>query len=122
MPKQASTKPPIADAPIVLSDAESEIFSRARVAVDGLRRTTFDQWIVLGHAVVAARNIANRIGGRQTFRRVLCEQGLEWLCIRGRSTAAHLEGVMKELPKVMAWREGLSEYEKVRWSNSAYTY
>jgi len=97
---------------IELTDDEIEIFNQARVAGDGLRRS-FDQWIVLGHAVVAARAIAVRIGGKRTFHRVLEEQKLEWMHQNGRSSTATLETVMRSLPRVLEWREGLSEKEKI---------
>jgi hypothetical protein len=54
-----------AEVELVLTDAEVEIFSQARAAGDGLRKS-FDRWVILGNAVVAARAIANRIGGKRS--------------------------------------------------------
>jgi hypothetical protein len=101
---------------IELTDAEAEIFSQARIAGDGLRKS-FDRWLTLGRGVAAARAIADRLGGKGTFGRILDQQGLGWLNTRGKTSVFYLEAMVRDLPKVLKWREGLDERSRIKWAS-----
>jgi hypothetical protein len=96
---------------------KTEIFSQAKIASGDMQRKSFELWLTLGKAVVAARAIADRLGGKGTFGRILDQQELGWLHTRGKTSAFHLEAVMKNLPKVLKWREGLDERSKIKWDS-----
>jgi hypothetical protein len=106
---------------IELTDAEAEIFSQARIAGDG-RRKSFDRWLTFGRAVAAARAIANRLGGKGTFGRILDQQGLGWLNTRGKTSVFYLEAMVRDLPKVLKWREGLDERSRIKWASPQSVY
>jgi hypothetical protein len=58
-----------------LTPDDVAVFEDARHAVLELKRT-FQNWIRIGHAVVRAREIADRSGDSEVFWRVLDQQGL----------------------------------------------
>jgi hypothetical protein len=89
------------------------IFEAARQAVTLLKKT-FETWVVIGKAVVRARNIANQRGGAKTFMRVIQQQGLG--PIVNKSTASTLERIMEKLPEVTKWHEGLTSRQQIDWA------
>ena len=38
---------------------------------------TFDLWVAIGRAIVTLREKADRIGGRQTFKRLMAQNGFK---------------------------------------------
>jgi hypothetical protein len=101
------------------SPDELEIFATARLAGVGLRKT-FDDWLVVGRAVQVAYAHADADGGGVKtrglrFHAILHDQQLDWIA-RG-SEAARLRQVMENLKEVQAWRAGLSDYQRLRWSS-----
>jgi hypothetical protein len=92
---------------------EVTIFENARQAVVTLKKT-FETWTVIGMAVDAARKRADRVGGRQTFMRLIEQQGLR--PIVDKSTASRLLRIMDALPEVMAWRQTLTARQQVDWA------
>lgn len=107
--------------PAVYSAPESEglslddvtVFGNAREAANFLKKT-FETWIVIGKAVVRAREIANRRGGKKTFRKLLEQQGLG--PVLGKANASHLERIMAKLPEVVRWHEDLPEANQIAWA------
>lgn len=102
-----------------LTTEEDKVFEDARVAANTIKDCaikTFEAWIeVIGPAVVLAREIANRQTGRSNiFMRVIEQQALG--DILDKSTASRLEKIMAKLPEVLAWRETLTEKQKIAWS------
>src|SRR5262249_14506429 len=95
-----------------LTEEENILFANAREALVTLRKT-FETWMVIGKAVVAARARADRIGGGKTFRRILEQQGLGAL---PPATATRLEQVVARLDEVTAWHSGLSEQRQIAWA------
>jgi hypothetical protein len=93
---------------------ETALFDAARAAVVTLKKT-FETWVVIGRAVVAARKRANRIGGGKTFRRILEQQGLG--VVAPPATATRLERIMAKLPEIETWRAGLTENEAFQWAS-----
>jgi hypothetical protein len=92
---------------------DTTIFGNAREAV-GLLKKTFETWIVIGKAVVRARDIADRRGGGKTFRRLIEQQGLA--SVINKANASHLERIMAKLPEVVMWHETLAENEQIAWA------
>lgn len=98
----------------VLDPADNAIFEAAREAIQGLRKQTFDWWIILGRAVQRAREIADRLGGRQTFMRLLEQQGLASV-VGQKATWTRLLQIMENLPEVEKWRETLTPRQQIEW-------
>ena len=78
-------------------------------------KKTFDMWLVIGRSVVMARQIAERQGGRQTFMRIIEQEGLAPLV--DKATASRLERVMAKLPDVTAWRRTSGRNQRLQWSS-----
>jgi hypothetical protein len=98
--------------------AELEIFSQARAAGDGLRRS-FDAWITIGRATEIARKHADAAGGTQIirgrkFRAILDQQGLGWF---KRNDAAQILKLLAKLSEVVTWRAGLTDHQRLRWAS-----
>src|SRR4051794_10891301 len=94
---------------------DREVFEAARTGVMELKRT-FEHWVAIGKAVVRAREIADRRGGAQTFMNLIKQQGLDSV-VRTKGTASKIERVMRELPAVIAWREGkdVTDRQRIDW-------
>jgi hypothetical protein len=98
-----------------LDAEEMAIFDAARAAVTLLKKT-FDTWVVIGRAVVAARTRADRLGGGKTFRRILEQQGLA--AVVPPATATRLEAIMAKLVEVESWRaKTLTENQRFQWAS-----
>jgi hypothetical protein len=106
-----STYPSNASEAVTLGD--TAIFEAARQAVTLLKKT-FETWLVIGTAVVRARDIADARGGGKTFMRLIEQQGLG--PIVNKTTASVLLRIMERLPEVMAWRETLTTRQQIDWS------
>jgi hypothetical protein len=118
---KTSTKSPIADE-TAFTDAELAVFATARRASADLRRTTFSNWILVGHALLLARKRAAAIGGhvraqRAAAKTILAEHGLSFAAGNSR-----LLQIMEKLPAVELWRETLTDVEKARWSSPQSVY
>jgi hypothetical protein len=102
-----------------LSAEEATLFEAARKAVEmfgELGKKTFEVWVIIGKAVVAARARADRLGGGKTFRRILDQQGLGKVV--SPSDATHLADIMARLPEVEQWRnDDLSPKEQISWAS-----
>jgi hypothetical protein len=98
-----------------LTTEAAEIFERAREAMMRLQKRSYEDWITIGHAVVLARKIADERGGRQTFKRLLEQQGLAPV-VGDKATSTRLLAIMAELPEVTKWRATLATRQLVDWS------
>jgi hypothetical protein len=97
-----------------LTLADAEIFENARQAIMTLKKT-FEMWMVIGKAVQRARKIADDRGGRQTFQRLLEQQGLAKI-VSQKSTWTRLLQIMDNLAEVVAWHETLTDKQKIEWA------
>jgi hypothetical protein len=91
---------------------DTVIFENARGAANLLKKT-FETWVVIGKAVVRARDIANERGGGKTFMRLLDQQALGWI---NKTTASNLLRIMEQLPGVTKWHEELTDKEQIDWA------
>jgi hypothetical protein len=98
---------------IFVDEQASDIFEAAKEAA-GLLKKTFEHWLVIGKAVTVAREIADREGGRQTFMRLIEQQGLGKVV--DKATASRLLRIMRNLDAVRAWRETLTEGQQIDWA------
>jgi hypothetical protein len=97
-----------------LSQEEAVIFDNARNAADAIKKT-FENWIVIGRAVVAARARADRLGGGKTFRRILKQQGLD--AVVPPATASRLLLICgPRLSEVQAWHNRLKPHQQFAWA------
>jgi hypothetical protein len=103
-----------------LSEEERVIFHNAREAVAMVQRT-FETWLVIARGVEAARKRATKIGGRNTFERILEQQGIS--AVLGntpgsvKSTASRLLRILDHELEVMAWRhDSLTSWERLKYS------
>jgi hypothetical protein len=97
-----------------LTSEETALFEAAREAV-GFLKKTFPTWIVIGHAVVAARERADQFGGGKTFRIILEQQGISQVVPP--STATRLIAIIEHLPEVQAWHADLTDDRKFAWAS-----
>jgi hypothetical protein len=112
---------------VILTPAEIVIFEAARRAGHTLRKSSFEDWTLVGEAVVIARTYGNRAVGRKertnVFRSILSTQGLGWLTERSSVPClVHLEQMMSRLEEVLKWRAGLSEQERTAWASPQSVY
>jgi hypothetical protein len=107
-----STNAPESEA-VTLDD--TAVFDAAREAIMLLKKT-FETWLVIGKAVVRARDIADRRGDRQTFMRLIEQQGLSKIV--DKSTASRLLRIMdpENLPEIMRWHQSLTEKQQYAWA------
>jgi hypothetical protein len=96
-----------------LSPEDQEKVDVALAAVARIK-ASFDDWIIVGHFVVAARKHADLIGGRQAFQHILAEQRI--MPPLGKAEISRLEKVMARLGEVTRWREGLAENQQIAWA------
>jgi hypothetical protein len=89
------------------------VFENARGAVVILKKT-FETWVMIGKAVVRARDIADTRGGGKTFMRIIEQQGLGHVI--NKTTASTLLRIMERLPEVTRWHETLTVKEKIAWA------
>jgi hypothetical protein len=89
------------------------VFENARNAV-ALLKKTFETWVVIGKAVVRARDIATERGGGKTFMRLIEQEGLA--SIVNKTTASNLLRIMEQLPEVTKWHETLQPREQIDWA------
>jgi hypothetical protein len=81
---------------------------------------TFDLWIVIARAVELAKHKANKIGRRNSFQRILEQQGLA--AVLGNtessqmSTATRLLAILTHVEEVTKWRETLTPHQRISWS------
>jgi hypothetical protein len=97
-----------------LSAEEREKFDAALAAVTRIK-ATFEDWTIIGHAIVAARKYADRGGGRKTFQDILSEQRI--MPPLDKATVSRLEKIMAHLAEVQQWRATLTEPQRVAWSS-----
>jgi len=103
-----------------LTIEEIRIFENARQAVDTLKKT-FETWMVIARGVKAARECADRIGGKQAFDKLLQQQGIRAALGKStasvKSTATNLLRILDNLPEVESWRASLGTWEQVHWAS-----
>jgi hypothetical protein len=95
---------------------ETEAKTEAARQAWGVLRKTFEQWTVIGAAIVALRGRANELGGRKTFHRLLEQQGLGALA-KAKAITSRLEKIMTNLPEVVDWHSRLEPKKQVEWSS-----
>jgi hypothetical protein len=110
-PEQSRTNAPESEA-LALQDVA--IFDAARSAVTLLKKT-LATWLMIGEAVVRAREIADRRGGRKTFMRLIEQQGLSKIV--DKATASRLLRIMENRIEVERWHQSLNEDQQVRWAS-----
>jgi hypothetical protein len=93
---------------------ETEIFEAARRAVADLK-TSYERWIVIGRAVVLARDMANRRGGSSKMvKRIIEQQELGF--ITGPDVSRLLR-IMPRIEEVTAWRATLTDRQRYDWAS-----
>lgn len=89
------------------------VFENARSAV-ALLKKTFETWVVIGKAVVRARDIATERGGGKTFMKLIEQEGLG--SIVNKTTASNLLRIMEQLGEVTKWHETLQPRQQIDWA------
>jgi hypothetical protein len=97
-----------------ISPEDREKFDAAAAAIIRMR-ATFDDWITIGHAIIAARTYADRLGGRKAFQDILAEQRI--MPPLDKAEMSRLEKVMAHLAEVQQWRETLAENQQIAWAS-----
>jgi hypothetical protein len=96
-----------------LSVEDREKVDAALAAVTRIK-ATFGDYVIIGHAIVAARKHADRIGSRKAFPYILAEQRI--MPPLDKATVSRLEKIMARLPDVEKWRATLTEPQRFAWS------
>jgi hypothetical protein len=107
-PKQRSNHP------YILSGEERATMEIALAAIMRFK-LAFDDWVEVGRAVIAARQIAVRVGGRKTFHTILEQERI--MPPLAKSTASRLEKIMADLDGVKMWRATLTESQRFEWAS-----
>ena len=63
------------------------------------------------------REVADRIGGRKTFKRLLIQEGFADLAGRSKSTATRLLQIVERLPDVTKWHADLTPHQQIDWAS-----
>jgi len=96
-----------------LTPAQIAIFEAARAAVERLRKSQFADWLVIGAAVVEAKQMAENFRGRKAFQNILQQQKLaEFIG----ATASRLLKIMSRLDDVKKWHAALEPHQQAAWS------
>jgi hypothetical protein len=102
-----------------LSKEDQQVFEAARTAAASLAKT-FELWMTIARAVELAKHRANKIGRRNSFERILDQQGLTGVLGNNwnsqKNTASKLLLILQRLSEVTAWRETLTSHQRITWS------
>jgi hypothetical protein len=103
-----------------LSSSELATVEAGRTAMQSLRKT-FDLWVAVGRAVHTLRLKADRLQGRQTFKRLMAQQGFKMDGPQSerqldKATVTRLIQIIENLAAVTAWHEGLTDKQKIDWA------
>jgi hypothetical protein len=106
---------------ISFSSLEDADLEAAREAWFGLKRS-FEGWMAVGKGIRILRQRADRLGGRNTFARLMAEQGFRMDGRKGerqfdKSTVTRLLQVMRHEPEVSAWHRGLPPLQQIAWAS-----
>jgi hypothetical protein len=96
-----------------LSSEDREKVDAALAAITRIK-ASFDDWVIIGHFVLAARKHADRVGNRRTFQTILAEQRI--MPPLDKATVSRVEKFMARLPDVVKWRATLTEAQRFAWS------
>jgi hypothetical protein len=96
-----------------LSPEEREKFDAALAAVTRIK-ATFDDWVIIGRAIVAARKHADHFGGRKAFQNILAEQRI--MPPLDQASVSRVEKIMSHLDDVVRWRATLTERQQLIWA------
>lgn len=102
-----------------LTKEQRQLFNAALEAGHSLTKT-FEIWITFARGVECAREMADKIGSRSAFQRILEQQGLAGFLgntwSSQKSTANKLLAILGRLPEVEQWRESLTRVQKINWA------
>jgi hypothetical protein len=110
----ASTEKGLSNFQYEISPEERAVFDAALAAVTRIK-ATFEDWVIIGRAIVAARKHADRVGGRKAFPTILVEQHI--MPPLDKATVSRIEKFMARLPDVEKWRTSLTEPQRLAWSS-----
>jgi hypothetical protein len=101
-----------------LGSHELAIVEAGRTAMSSLQKT-LTLWLAVGEAIKVLRDKADRVGGRQTFKRLMAQNGFS---MNGRDKVidaglvSHLLDVLARKADVIAWHEKLPPKQQREWS------
>jgi hypothetical protein len=98
-----------------LSLEEHASVDAARGAIMALKKT-FEHWLTVMKGLETLRHKAERLGGRQTFKRLREQAGLGNKVVPD-ATMTRGFAILERLPEVVAWRQGLSERQQYEWAS-----
>src|SRR5215472_1427689 len=102
----------------VLRMAELAAVEDGRTAITALQKT-LDLWLAVAAAIKVLRDKADRLGGRQTFKRLMAQNGFS---MEGRDKVidkglvSHLLDVLAHKAEVVAWHAKLSPKQQREWA------
>jgi hypothetical protein len=98
-----------------LSFEEHASVEAARGAYMMLKKT-FESWITILKGLETLHHKAERLGGRKTFQRLREQAGLGEKAIP-KATVTRGFQIMEQLPKVIEWRQTLTERQQYEWAS-----
>jgi hypothetical protein len=103
------------------SSSEDTQLEAAREAWFGQKRT-FERWLVIGRGVRILRQRADRLHGRQTFARLMAEQGFKMDGPKPerqfeKATVTRLIRVIDHESEVIAWHKKLAPFQQIAWAS-----
>jgi hypothetical protein len=103
-----------------LSLEEHASVEAARGAVMALKKT-FEHWLTILKGLEVLRHKAERIGGRQTFKRLREQAGLGKEIIPDATMTRGFD-ILERLPEVMTWRQTLTDRQQYEWASPSAVY
>jgi len=104
------------------SASEDETLEAARAAWAGLSKRSFEGWIAIGRGIRILRRRADQLGGRNTFQRLMAEQGFRMDGPKperqfDKTTASRLLLVMEQETEVRIWHQQLTPVQQAEWAS-----
>ncbi len=100
---------------IAVLTAEERDLVNAAVEAVAIKRSSFEHWLTIGHALKALRAKAERLKGRKVFQQLREQNRLRNEVVTD-AQATNILRVLQRLPEVVAWRLGLTEKQRYQWA------
>ena len=110
------------NAPTSFSAFEDDALEAARTEWAALKKRTFASWMAIGKGIRILRLRADRLGGRNTFQRLMAEQGFRMDGPKperqfDKTTAIRLLRVMEQETEVRIWHDQLPSAQQANWAS-----
>ena len=115
LPPRTHNQPTTADRLPSLNEQRHVYVETARGAIAALRKT-FETWVQVGIGLQALHDLADEIGGKQTYDRLREREGLGKNIVN-KSRSSRLLAIIDKLSQVEEWRASLTDNQRFEWAS-----